>query len=50
MFLLGLVIGTFDDFGEGESSCVSILVLPDELQPIVQVLNRWVAVLFADEI
>jgi hypothetical protein len=45
-----MVIGTFQDFGERESSCVSILVLPDELQPIVQVLDGRVAVFFADEI
>ena len=43
-------MGTLDDFGEGEASCVSILVLPDELQPVVEVLDGRVSVLLADEV
>ena len=42
--------GTFYYFGVGESCCVSILVLSDELQSIVEVLNGRVFVLFASEV
>jgi len=41
---------TLEDLTEREASCVSILVLPDELQPIVEVLDSRVAVLLANEV